>query len=252
MRWIVVSLITIGLWSSLGQAQSIPQDVRQLKEDVRRIMERLDSLNVPPPGGAPPPHITRAKIAVFNPSRTPIVVIEPDRLGHGHVSVADNERNARVELIGMNTGRGFIRVNGYKVHDYAELFELATRQGIRVGSVLAYDWRAGGLVPASMVNAKQVVGVVSGAGGLTPGMVIGSRKDGSQDLPVAISGVIYVRVSREAGPVEPGDLLVPSSVEGVGMRARNPPSAAGMVFGKALEPWSKAGEGLVLMLVMNR
>ena len=70
------------------------------------------------------------------------------------------------------------------------------------------------------------------------------------DSPVSMSGVIKVRVSGEAGAIEPGDLLTPSSVPGVGMRAADP--VPGTVFGKTLEPWSGAGEGLVLMLVMNR
>ena len=223
MRWIMVSLVALGLTSSLGQAQSIPEDVSQLKEDVRRVMERLERLeagNLPSPGSGTSPTMSQGQIAVFNPSGTPVVVIKPDQLGHGHVQVGD--------------------------------FELGTRHGVEAGAVVAYDSNAGGLVPASTVNAKQVVGVVSGAGGVSPGMVIGSRKDGSRDFPVSMSGVIYVGVSGEAGPIEPGDLLVPSSVAGVGMRARDHLSAAGMVFGKALEPWSKAGEGLVLMLVMNR
>ena len=94
--------------------------------------------------------------------------------------------------------------------------------------------------------------MISGAGGFRPGMVIGSRADGSTDLPVAMSGVIYVRVSDEAGAVRAGDLLVPSSAAGVGMRAADPVAAAGKVFGKALQPWSGASEGLVRMLVMNR
>lgn len=52
--------------------------------------------------------------------------------------------------------------------------------------------------------------------------------------------------------MQPGDLLVPSSVAGVGMRSVDPVTATGTIFGKALEPWSGDGEGLVPMLVMNR
>ena len=118
--------------------------------------------------------------------------------------------------------------------------------------MVAYDSDAGALVPASSSNAGRVIGVISGAGGFSPGMVIGSRADESNDLPVSMAGVVHVRVSGEAGAVEPGDLLVPSSTAGVGMRTADPGGASGTIFGKALEPWSGAGEGLVLMLVMNR
>ena len=163
----------------------------------------------------------------------------------------NGDRAVELGSIGAG-GRGQIRVNGTKVHDYAELFELTTREGIRPGSVVAYDPDSGGVLPASASNARLAIGVISGAGGLIPGMVIGSRKDGSRDFPVSMSGVIHVRVSDEAGPVKPGDLLVPSSVAGVGMRAGDPAAAAGTVFGKALGSWSDPGEGLVPMLVMNR
>ena len=170
----------------------------------------------------------------------------------GGAFFADKNGKRRVEL-GVNAGGdGYITVNGKGVNDYAELLELATRDGIRPGSVVAYDAAAGGVVPALVTNARQVVGVISGAGGFRPAMVIGSRSDESSDLPVSLSGVVYVRVSAEAGGIVPGDLLVPSSVAGVGMRAIDPNAAAGMVFGKALEPWSGTGEGLVLMLVMHR
>ena len=156
-------------------------------------------------------------------------------------------------VVGVDkAGNGFVVINGKNVHDYAEILEVATREGIGPGSVVAYDGKAGGIVPASAANARKVIGVISGAGGLRAGMVIGSRADGSRDLPVSMSGVIYVRVSAEAGAVEEGDLLVPSSVPGVGMRAVDPVAAAGIVFGKALESWSGAGAGLVRMLVMNR
>ena len=170
----------------------------------------------------------------------------------GGMFLADEDGKRRVELGANQDGDGFIRVNGTNVHDYAELLELATRDGIHAGSVVAYDPDADGIVPASTRNARLVIGVVSGAGGLRPGMVIGSRADGSRDFPVSMSGVVYVRVSGEFGAIKPGDLLIPSSVPGIGMRTDDPVAASGMVFGKALEPWSGTYEGLVLMLVMNR
>ena len=169
----------------------------------------------------------------------------------GYLGIADRGGNHRV-ILKVDNGNGVVAVDGKAIHDYAEILDLATREGIRAGSVVAWDPDASGLVPASVSNARRVVGVVSGAGKFRPGMVIGSRTDGSKDFPVAVSGVIYARVSGEAGPVEPGDLLVPSSAAGVGMRAADSRATAGTVFGKALEPWSGAGEGLVLMLVMNR
>ena len=189
----------------------------------------------------------------FNASNKPFAYVgEWGDTETGGAFFSDESGNRRVELGVLGDGEGYVSVNGKNLHDYAEILEVATRAGIRPGAVVAYDAGAGGIVPASVSNARRVVGVISGAGGFRPGMVIGSRSDESRDLPVAMSGVVYVRVSGEAGAVEPGDLLIPSSVPGVGMRSGDPNLAAGMVFGKALEPWSGTGEGLVLMLVMHR
>ena len=166
----------------------------------------------------------------------------------GGLLVIDGEGNRAVELSGAKSSAR-IRINGKKIHDYAEILELADREGIGFGSVVAWDPNAGGLVPASVANCRLTIGVISGAGGFRPGMVIGSREDGTRDFPVSMSGLVHVRVNGEGGAVRPGDLLVPSSVPGVGMRAEHP--TRGTVFGKALAPWSGDREGLVLMLVMN-
>ena len=192
-------------------------------------------------------------INLYGPSGKRAVWIGILSGGEGEgLQLNNNTGNLRVDL-GVNaSGSGYANINGKNVNDYAEVLDLATRDGIRPGSVVAYDSAAGGLVPASTSNAGRVVGVISGAGGFSPGMVIGSRADESNDLPVSMAGVVHVRVSAEAGTVQPGDLLVPSSVAGVGMRSADPVAATGTIFGKALEPWSGDGEGLVMMLVMNR
>ena len=196
---------------------------------------------------------TSPSLEVFNEFGKRVVFLgEWTTIETGGGFFADKNGNRRVELGVLGDGEGFVSVNGKSLHDYAEILDVASRDGVRPGAVVAYDAGAGGIVPASVMNARRVVGVISGAGGFRPGMVIGSRSDESRDLPVSMSGVVYVRVSNEAGGVVPGDLLVPSSVAGVGMRASDPNAVPGMVFGKALEPWSGTGEGLVLMLVMHR
>ena len=82
--------------------------------------------------------------------------------------------------------------------------------------------------------------------------LIGTREDGSSDLPVALSGQVYVRVSGENGAIQPGDLLVSSSSAGVAMRASDLQLAFGAVIGKALQRYDGEAEGLVRMLVMVR
>lgn len=149
---------------------------------------------------------------------------------------------------------GIITANGVTVHDYGEVFELLTRQGVEPGAVMAVAGPAGRIAPSAGPYDRRVVGVISGAGGLRSGSVLGSREDGSSDLPVAVSGQVAVRVCLEGGAIEPGDLLVTSSRPGVAMRAADPDQAVGAVIGKALESFGSGQEkeGLVRMIVMLR
>ena len=276
MWCVVVLLIAVGAWSPVASAESIPDAVRRLDAKVQelereRVGERgprgpkgergLQGLRGPkgdtgPPGakGAPGKDASLDEIERLYIGRKRSVTLAASSGDHGYLLLGDETGVRRVHLgvdsedagflvllngsgavrvkLGTYTNdNGFVQVNGKQIHDYAEVLDLATRDGIRPGSV---------------------VGVISGAGGFSPGMVIGSRADETTDLPVSMAGVVHVRVSAEAGAVQPGDLLVPSSVAGVGMRSADPVAATGTIFGKALEPWSGDGEGLVMMLVMNR
>lgn len=166
-----------------------------------------------------------------------------------------NSTGQEVIQIGLDSaGKGFVKLNGEFVKDYAEIFELTTRQGVEPGTVMAVAGPGGRIAPAAVAFDRRVVGVISGAGGLQSGTVMGSREDGSNDLPLAVSGQVYVRVGLESGPIEPGDLLVASSEPGVAMRAADPDKAVGTVIGKALEAFGhgQGKEGLVRMMVMLR
>jgi len=92
-----------------------------------------------------------------------------------------------------------------------------------------------------------VTGVVSGAGGIQPG--IGLTQEGifQGNTKVALGGKVKVKV---VGKVQPGDLLTSSSTPGCAMAVKNRRKAFGAVIGKALA--APDAEGLVLMLVMMR
>jgi len=167
-----------------------------------------------------------------------------------------NTYGDEVVYIGSNVnGSGLVQVDGVTVNDYAEIFELVVRANVIPGTVMSMKESGEGLEPSNELYDTKVVGVISGAGGFTPGMVIGTREDGSHDLPVAVSGQVYVRVCVEGGEIKVGDLLVSSSQPGVAMRASDINKTMGTVIGKALEPYTERpgeSEGLIRMLVMNR
>lgn len=117
------------------------------------------------------------------------------------------------------------------------------------GAVLAIDPAAPGkLRVASGAYDPRVAGVVSGAGGVHPGIELAQAGKLEGDTPVAISGRVYVRCTDENGPIEPGDLVTTSSIPGHAMRATDRERAFGAVLGKALGRLN-AETGLVLVLV---
>ena len=183
---------------------------------------------------------------------TALAYLATPRRGTAELTVGDRSGDGGVTLRSRD-GLGSIAVNGRTAHDLAEVFDLAERDGVRAGRVMAATGPQGALGLSRGAYDRRVVGVISGAGGFRPGMVLGSRDDGSADLPVAINGQVFVDVSLEGGPIEPGDLLVASSTPGVAMKGTDPSRMMGAVIGKALEGFGPGDpDGLVKMLVMPR
>jgi hypothetical protein len=136
--------------------------------------------------------------------------------------------------------------------DLAEHFDVAALAGLAPapGMVVSIDpAHPGRLTLSSTPYDALVAGVVSGAGGVRPGFLMG--QDGSiadGDVPVALVGRVYVLTDASYGPVRPGDLLTTSATPGHAMRAADRARAPGAVLGKAMTGL-EAGCGLVLVLV---
>jgi hypothetical protein len=90
--------------------------------------------------------------------------------------------------------------------------------------------------------------VISGAGGLNPGITLGKRPSSSKRLPLALAGKAFCMVDASYAPVEIGDLLTTSATPGYAMKVQDPSRAFGAVIGKALKPLLR-GKGLVPVLV---
>jgi hypothetical protein len=96
---------------------------------------------------------------------------------------------------------------------------------------------------------RRVAGIISGAGGVAPGMLMGqegSIADG--DNPVALTGRVYCWADADGGTIEPGDMLTTSETPGHAMKVTDYTRAHGAVIGKAMTPL-ESGQGLVLVLV---
>jgi hypothetical protein len=97
---------------------------------------------------------------------------------------------------------------------------------------------------SSGAYSKGIVGVYSENPGFRLSQV-DPTIDGANVIPVALVGRVPVRVSLENGPIEAGDYLTSSSVQGVAMKA----TRAGNVIGKAMEPFNSSEEGKIIAYV---
>jgi hypothetical protein len=95
---------------------------------------------------------------------------------------------------------------------------------------------------------KRVAGVISGAGGIYPGIMVTKEDKSKSSQYVALIGKVYALATTANGAIEPGDLLTTSNVPGHAMKATDKELWPGAVIGKAMSGL-KEGEGLVLVLV---
>jgi len=107
----------------------------------------------------------------------------------------------------------------------------------------------GELIVSTTSYDRKVAGIISGAGGINTGMIMGqqnSTADGA--YPVALSGRVYCLADASRGAIKPGDLLTTSKTPGHAMRVLDHNRAAGAVIGKAMTSLIN-GKGFVLVLV---
>jgi hypothetical protein len=133
--------------------------------------------------------------------------------------------------------------------DLAEPFDIEGGDAVEPGTVLVIDAdHPGRLQPSNGAYDTRVAGIVSGAGGVSPGITL--RQHGQLDggRSVALSGRVYALADASVGPIRPGDLLTTSDRPGYLMHATDARRAPGAVIGKAMSGL-ESGRGLVLVLV---
>lgn len=118
------------------------------------------------------------------------------------------------------------------------------------GMVVSIDPdRPGKLKISTEPYDNKVAGIISGAGGIKTGMMMGqagSEADGAH--PIALTGRVYCYVDATNGSIEPGDLLTTSPTPGYAMKVADHSKALGAIIGKAMTSLAE-GKGLVLALV---
>lgn len=173
----------------------------------------------------------------FNAGRANLHIGAEDNAGD--VLVKDDDGEVTVHLQGNS---GDIKLRGA---DTAEHFAAGSGRP-EPGTVMVIGTE-GALEPSSTAYDPRVAGVVSGAGGAAPGMVLGYHPDEDAKVPIALTGRVWCRVNTEE-PIEPGALMTTSEVAGHAMKATDQDRRLGAILGKALEA-HEAGSGMVPVLV---
>jgi hypothetical protein len=162
----------------------------------------------------------------------------------GNVGIGTVTPAARLSVNGDVEVTGDIRLLNA---DCAEDFDVAGAEEIEPGTVMVID-EGGALKRSQQAYDKRVAGVVSGAGGLKPGIILDKEESNGGRLPVALMGKVACKVDARHSPIGVGDLLTTSSTPGYAMKADDPLRAFGAVIGKALR--SLKGElGIIPVLI---
>jgi hypothetical protein len=145
---------------------------------------------------------------------------------------------------------GNVTVAGNIAAKYQDVAEwVPSSQKLSAGTVVVLDTKQTNHVLASTKSYDTAVaGVVSDS----PGVILGEGSEGK--LKVATTGRVRVRVDATHAPIQAGDLLVTSDIEGVAMKSvpidlgGTQIHRPGTIIGKALESLEK-GTGEILVLL---
>lgn len=135
--------------------------------------------------------------------------------------------------------------------DLSEQFDVTADETPQPGQVVCIDAEnPGKLLVSRKAYDRSVAGVISGAGGVRPGMLMKQAETAADgEHPVALTGRVHVRAEASRSSIEPGDLLTTSDVEGHAMKVLDHTRAQGAILGKAMSRLAAGEKGLVLVLV---
>jgi hypothetical protein len=179
-------------------------------------------------------------------------------LGFGNVKIDGKSNTISLGNVTLDGNQGIHHFGNVKIDgiagdvvllnaDCAEDFEISSAEKVDPGTVMALN-DDGKLVQGKQPYDKRVVGVISGAGDLKPGLILGRQPGKKEMLPLALMGRVNCKVDAEYDQVEVGDLLTTSETLGHAMKASDPTRSFGTVIGKALKSL-KGGQDLIPILV---
>lgn len=136
--------------------------------------------------------------------------------------------------------------------DLSEKFNITPcNTPLQPGMVVCIDAaNAGALRLANAAYDKTVAGIIAGANGVQPGMILSQPGTlASGHVPVALTGRVWALVDATTSTVTAGDMLTTSDTPGHLMVAADHARAPGTVVGKAMTSLAQGQRGYVLVLV---
>lgn len=172
----------------------------------------------------------------------------------GGVAINTTETNGYALNVSGTTATGTLVIRGgADVAEPVSVTQTTKVAKVLSGMVMVIDRENDcNLVPCSTAYDRAVAGVISGANGLSPGMVLSAESlytsAGGNTMPLAMTGRVWVLCDASHGPIRRGDALTTSTTPGYAMVVTDDARATRAVIGKAMTEL-KEGKGIVLVLV---
>ncbi len=164
----------------------------------------------------------------------------------GNVGVGTTTPGTKFEVIGR-TRTGSLEITAGS--DLAEPFDTESESIIEPGSLMVIDAdHPGKLKVSGRQYDTRIAGIVSGAGGVQPGITLQQTGVLEGSSLIAIAGRVYCKADARTSAIQPGDLLTTSDIPGHAMKATDKERSQGAIVGKAMSGLQH-GTGLVLVLV---
>jgi len=200
---------------------------------------------------------TGGEVSVFDDNGTETVEIlgaESTTTG-GQILIRAADGVTQIELdgeFGVAGDSGRIITPVLQITGGADLSEEFDISGdFEPGMVVVIDeHNAGKLIKSTSAYDAKVAGVVAGANGVKPGLIMAQKNKDEVDgkNSVALTGRVYCWVDASFGEIKPGDMLTTSATAGHAMKVSDHSKANGAVIGKAMQGL-KSGTGMILVLV---